>query len=56
MEQLTTLHNEKDSLQCPKPNSGIPGTQANPTVTGMEQRVVTLHLDLNGQLLYRITV
>ena len=52
--QRATLYNDKSNLENPKPNSGIPGAQEIETVEGMEQHVVTVYLDLKGQLFYRI--
>ena len=42
---------DKSELEHPKPNSGMPGAQTiEETPPEMERRVVTIYLDLNGQL------
>lgn len=51
MKKRTALILDQSTLLYPKVNSGIPGAQTNQKMPpGMEPRVTTLYLDVNGQL------
>ena len=48
MKQWTTLQNDKQKLNYPNDGCRIPGALAPTNQKGMEPRVITLFLDLNG--------
>ena len=51
IDQWTVLLMERSILLQPKPGSGVPGAPNRWKLPpGMELRVTTLYLDLNGQL------
>ena len=49
IDQWTMLLLERSALLQPKPGSGVPGAPTRwEMLAGMEPRVITLYLDLNG--------
>ena len=51
IDQWTMLLLERSVLLKPKPGSGVPGAPTRwKMASGMESRVITLYLDLNGML------
>lgn len=50
IDQWTELLSERSALLQPEPGSGVPGAPTRLKISpGMECRVTTLYLDLNGQ-------
>ena len=55
-DQWTMLLLERSNLLQPKPGSGVPGAPTRWKMSpGMESRVITLYLDLNG-ILYTVAI
>ena len=54
IDQWTMLLLERSALLQPKPGSGVPGAPTRWEMSpGMESRLITLYLDLNGTLLQK---